>query len=126
MTFKRRRGLTEQAATAAVDQACRMLRLPAIRAQLPELAEAAARDQLSYRGQLLLACGVAAGPLFTATYVRTGAIRADYKPLRPPSVRSPSVPLGGRRLSVSSVRVRCRWPSPWACGVPGSHPGARY
>jgi hypothetical protein len=30
-TFKRHRGLTEQAADAAVDQACRMLRLPTIR-----------------------------------------------------------------------------------------------
>ncbi len=52
MTLKRHRGLTEQAATAAVDQACRMLRLPTIRAQFPELAEAAARDQMSYRGFL--------------------------------------------------------------------------
>ncbi|MEU7058156.1 ATP-binding protein [Streptomyces sp. NPDC046197] len=51
-TFKRHRGLTEQAADAAVDQACRMLRLPTIRAQFPELAEAAARDQMSYRGFL--------------------------------------------------------------------------
>lgn len=51
-TFKRHRGLTEQAADAAVDQACRMLRLPTIRAQFPELAEAAARDQMSYRGSL--------------------------------------------------------------------------
>ena len=49
---QRHRGLTEQAATAAVDQACRMLRLPTIRAQFPELAEAAARDQMSYRGFL--------------------------------------------------------------------------
>ncbi|MGA5142971.1 ATP-binding protein [Streptomyces azureus] len=52
MTLKRHRGLTEQAADAAVDQACRMLRLPTIRAQSPELAEAAARDQMSYRGFL--------------------------------------------------------------------------
>lgn len=35
MTAKPRRGLTEQAADAAVDQACRMLRLPTIRAQFP-------------------------------------------------------------------------------------------
>ncbi|MGH3701186.1 MAG: hypothetical protein ACRDQY_17335, partial [Pseudonocardiaceae bacterium] len=35
----RRRGMTEQAADAAVDQACRMLRLPTIRTQFPELAE---------------------------------------------------------------------------------------
>ncbi|MEU3985336.1 DUF998 domain-containing protein [Streptomyces sp. NPDC026672] len=34
--------------------------------------------------QSLIACGVAAGPLFTATYLLTGAIRADYKSLRHP------------------------------------------
>ncbi|MDQ1042547.1 hypothetical protein QFZ76_000783 [Streptomyces sp. V4I2] len=51
-TFKRHRGLTEQAADIAVDQAFRMLRLPTIRAQFPELAEAAARDHMSYRGFL--------------------------------------------------------------------------
>lgn len=50
MTVQRHRGLTEQAAQAAVDQACRMLRLPTIRGQFPELAEAAAREQLSYLG----------------------------------------------------------------------------
>ena len=52
MSPKSRRGLTEQAADAAVEQACRMLRLPTIRAQFPELAEAAAREQMSYRGYL--------------------------------------------------------------------------
>jgi len=52
MTAKPRRGLTEQAADAAVDQACRMLHLPTIRAQVPDLADAAAREQLSYRGFL--------------------------------------------------------------------------
>ncbi|MFF8016386.1 DUF998 domain-containing protein [Streptomyces sp. NPDC007929] len=34
--------------------------------------------------QTLLACGVAAGPLFTAAYLLEGASRADYKPLRHP------------------------------------------
>ncbi|WP_255621069.1 hypothetical protein [Pseudonocardia sp. DSM 110487] len=43
-TTPRRRGLTEQAADAAVDQACRMLRLPTIRADFPDVAEAAARE----------------------------------------------------------------------------------
>jgi DNA replication protein DnaC len=52
VTAKRNRGLTEQAADTAVDQACRMLRLPTIRSQYPELAEAAARDQMTYRGFL--------------------------------------------------------------------------
>jgi IstB-like ATP binding protein len=52
MTTKPRRGLTEQAADAAVDQACRMLHLPTLRAQFPDLADAAAREQMSYRGFL--------------------------------------------------------------------------
>ncbi|GCE02250.1 hypothetical protein EHYA_10027 [Embleya hyalina] len=52
MTFPRRRGLTERAATAAVDQACRMLRLPTIRSRFPEHAESAAREQMSYLGSL--------------------------------------------------------------------------
>ena len=46
----RHRGLTEQAADAAVDSACRLLRLPTIRSQLTDLAEAAARDRMTYRG----------------------------------------------------------------------------
>src|SRR5215471_735936 len=52
MTAKPRRGLTEQAADAAVEQGCRMLRLPTIRTQFPDLAQAAAREQMSYRGFL--------------------------------------------------------------------------
>ena len=58
MTTARRHWLTEQAAEAAVDQACRMLHLPTIRAQFPELTETAAREQMSYRAflaELLLA-----------------------------------------------------------------------
>ncbi len=51
-TTRRRHGLTEQAADAAVDQACRMLRLPTIRGQFEEIADAAAREQMSYRGFL--------------------------------------------------------------------------
>jgi hypothetical protein len=34
--------------------------------------------------QTLLACGVAAGPLFTVAYLLEGASRGDYKPLRHP------------------------------------------
>ena len=52
MSTTHRRGLTEQAADAAVDQACRMLRLPTIRAEFLEMANAAAREQMSYRGFL--------------------------------------------------------------------------
>ena len=52
MSTPRRHGLTEEAADTAVDQACRMLRLPTIRTQFSEMAEAAAREQLTYRGFL--------------------------------------------------------------------------
>ena len=51
-TTLRRRGLTEEAATAAVDQACRRLRLPTIRAGVEDAATAARKDQLSYYGFL--------------------------------------------------------------------------
>ena len=51
-TILRRRGLTEEAATAAVDQACRRLRLPTIRAVVEDAATAARKDQLSYYGFL--------------------------------------------------------------------------
>jgi DNA replication protein DnaC len=47
-----RRALTEPAAEAAVDQACRMLRLPTMRQRVTELAEIAEKEQLTYRGFL--------------------------------------------------------------------------
>jgi DNA replication protein DnaC len=52
VTAPRHRGLTEQAADAAIDTACRMLRLPTIRSQFPEQAAAALREQMTYRGFL--------------------------------------------------------------------------
>jgi hypothetical protein len=48
----RKRGLTEEAATASIDQACRMLRLPTIRQQFKDQADGAAREQMSYRAFL--------------------------------------------------------------------------
>ena len=57
-TLRRRRGLTEEAAIAAVDQACRRLRLPTVRAVVDEALVTANREQLSYQGflaELLLA-----------------------------------------------------------------------
>ncbi len=54
----RRRGMTEQAAAAAIDQACRRLRLPTIRALVEEATSAAQKEQLTYHGflaELLLA-----------------------------------------------------------------------
>jgi DNA replication protein DnaC len=56
-TLPRRRGLTEQAAVAAVDQA-RRLRLPTFRAVLDEALTVAGKEQLTYQGflaELLLA-----------------------------------------------------------------------
>ncbi|WP_311202696.1 ATP-binding protein [Actinophytocola gossypii] len=57
MTTKRR-GMTEEAADAAIDQACRMLRMPTIRNSFTDYADRARREQMSYRGflaELLLA-----------------------------------------------------------------------
>ena len=48
----RARGITEEAADAAVDTACRVLRLPTIRGQFAEAADKAEREQLTYRGFL--------------------------------------------------------------------------
>jgi DNA replication protein DnaC len=46
------RGITEQAAHAAIDTACRVLRLPTVRDQFPDVADRAEREQLTYRGFL--------------------------------------------------------------------------
>jgi DNA replication protein DnaC len=47
-----RKGVTEQAALAAIDGGCRTLRLPTIRSRFGEIAAAAEREQLSYLGFL--------------------------------------------------------------------------
>src|SRR5689334_23701940 len=50
--------MTEEAADAAIDQACRMLRMPTIRNSFTDSADRAGREQMSYRGflaELLLA-----------------------------------------------------------------------
>jgi DNA replication protein DnaC len=52
MTIQRHRGLTEPAADASIDTACRVLRLPTLRAQFADLAETAAKEQMTYRGFL--------------------------------------------------------------------------
>jgi DNA replication protein DnaC len=60
VTVKRHRGLTEQAADAAIDASCKALRLPTIRGQFADIAEDAAKSQMTYRGflaeQLLAEC----------------------------------------------------------------------
>ncbi|MEU9272451.1 ATP-binding protein, partial [Streptomyces sp. NPDC048251] len=58
MTVKRHRGLTEQAAGAAIEAPCKALRLPTIRGQFADIAEEAAKGRMTYRGfvaELLLA-----------------------------------------------------------------------
>jgi len=47
-----RRGVTEQAALAAIESGTRVLRLPTIRDRFEEIAAAAQREQLSYLGFL--------------------------------------------------------------------------
>jgi transcription initiation factor TFIIIB Brf1 subunit/transcription initiation factor TFIIB len=47
----RGRNVTEQAATAAIEQVCRMLRLPTIRDRFAEIATAAEREQSHETGQ---------------------------------------------------------------------------
>ena len=84
-TLRRRRGLTEQAAVAAVDQACRRLRLPTIRAVLDEALTVAGKEQLTYQGflaELLLAeCdGTNGSRISISTRTRTST--------PPPSTRS--------------------------------------
>lgn len=57
-SLRRRGGLTEEAALAAVDQACRRLRLPTVRSMIDQHLTAASKQQLSYQGflaELLLA-----------------------------------------------------------------------
>lgn len=53
MTRTGRDKLTDTAADAAIEQACRILRLPTIRARHGELAAAAARQQAGYKGFLV-------------------------------------------------------------------------
>lgn len=58
MSTPSRHRMSEQAAETAVVGACRMLRLPTIRAKFPDLAEQASREQMSYLtflAELLLA-----------------------------------------------------------------------
>jgi hypothetical protein len=45
--------LTDAAADAAIEQACRILRLPTIREQHARVAEAAARQKAGYKGFLV-------------------------------------------------------------------------
>ncbi len=54
--MRRRRGMTEEAAETAVDQACRALRLPTIRTRVEEMVAVAEKEQLTYRGSWPSCC----------------------------------------------------------------------
>jgi len=49
---QRGRGMTEEAANAAIESACKVLRMPTMRHRYPEIATSAEKQQLSYRGFL--------------------------------------------------------------------------
>ena len=105
--LRRRRGMTEQAAAAAIDQACRLLRLPTIRGRFAEIAAAAEQEQLTYRGSWPSCCWPNA---------TTGTDAAPSAGSRPPG--SPGT--SGCRTSTStptrtSTRPRST-PSPAAAG----------
>ncbi|MEU2247849.1 hypothetical protein [Streptomyces sp. NPDC019224] len=52
MPLPRRRGSTEQAAEAAIDTACHLLRLAAIGNEFNEIADRAIKDRMTYCGFL--------------------------------------------------------------------------
>lgn len=115
MTLPRQRGLTEQAADAAIDTACRMLRLPSIRNEFSDIADRAMKDQMTYRGflaeLLMTECDdrsrrrserriKAAGFLGRSPCVLS-TLTPTRTSTRPPSTPSPAVN-GSRRASLSA------------------------
>jgi DNA replication protein DnaC len=52
MIEQRGRGMTGQAATTAIEGACKVLRMPTMRSRFPEIADSAEKQQLTYRGFL--------------------------------------------------------------------------
>jgi IstB-like ATP binding protein len=94
----RQRGLTEQTADAAIDTACRMLRLPSIRNEFTEIADRAMKDQMTYRGflaELLMAeCDDRARRrserrIKAANFPREKSLRTFDFDARPPLRRAP-------------------------------------
>ena len=80
----RRRTVTEQAATAAIEQGCRMLRLPTIRERFAEIAAAAEREQMTYLGFLSeLVPKSLKAPRELQDGVHIGGALDDHPPTRP-------------------------------------------
>ena len=70
----RRRGMTEEATDATIDQACRMLRMPTIRNSFTDQADRAASEQMSYRRrQVAPASPQQAGPVEAVPAAALGA-----------------------------------------------------
>ena len=111
--IRRRRGLTEQAAAAAIDTACRQLRLPTVRDLVTDMVTVAEKEQLTYQGFLaeLLLANATTGP--------AAAPSAGSRPLGFPVT-------SGWPTSISRrTRTSTRPPStPWPV-VAGSAPGNR-
>ena len=86
--------LTDTAADAAIDQACRILRLPTIRDRHGEVAAAASRQQASYKGFLVELLSI------EATTGNSGA-RPGW------SARPPSPAPSGSRTSTTPPTRTC-------------------
>lgn len=86
MTAQRHRGLTEQAADAAVDQACRMLRLPTIRTQFGDVAEYWGPLDIDLTGATLIEfnltfCHVGIGKFMGARFIGAAFFREANFPV---------------------------------------------
>lgn len=114
------RNLTEQAATTAIDTACRLLRLPSIRNGFAQIADRAAKDQMTYRGflaELLMTecddrarhrseCRIKAAGFPRDRSIRLAEVVA--KDSCKAAVRD-AADASGRRLSAPSIKVACSW-----------------
>ena len=97
----RRRSLSEQAATTAIDTACGLLRLPSIRNEFAEIADRAVKDQMTYRdflAELLMTyCGFLAELLMAECHNRAWRCSERAAP-------APEPP----RQVAADLRLRCR------------------
>src|ERR1019366_8986204 len=99
--------LTEVAADAAIDQACRILRLPTIRDRHGEIAAAAVRQQAGYKGVLveLLSLECDAGkPRRKARLVREAAFPRPKRLEDFDFAANPDVP-----AALIGTLARCQW-----------------
>jgi hypothetical protein len=128
----RRRGMTEEAADAAIDQACRMLRMPTIRNSFADQADRAASEQMSYRRrQLAPASPQQAGPVQAVPAAALGAGLPQRRPALPRGRRAglcrqlrPGPQLPGRLPG--QARPRRAAPTHGAAGRRLAHPPPRH